>query len=129
MVEIPRTASAADPESKTASSNGGQKKKAARPAGVVEVIEAIANKTDPLVKLVTTFFERSLKAQEAKARHSVRMAMLAMIIVLVIVVTAAVLTYLGKLEGSTFGFLLGLIIGYVLTFVRDSVNPPKEPTL
>ena len=95
---------------------------------MVEVIDAIANRSDPIVKLVTTFFERSLKASEARARHGVRMALIAMAVVVVVVATASILTYVGRLEGSTFGFLLGLIIGYVLTFVRDSVNPPKEPT-
>jgi len=48
-------------------------------------------------------------------------------VVLVVVATAAILTYVGRLKGSTFGILLGEIICYVLTFVRDSANPPKEP--
>jgi hypothetical protein len=53
------------------------------------------------------------------------MAWAAICVVAVIVGVAAFLTYHGKIDGSTFTFLLGLIVGYVLTFVRDQITGPE----
>ena len=64
--------------------------------------------------------------QEAKARFSLRMSLIACGVVLAIVVVAGTLTFEGKVDGSTFTFLLGLVVGYVLTFIRDSIQPPKS---
>ena len=40
--------------------------------------------------------------------------------------TSVYLTYLGKLDASTFGFLLGLVVGFVLKFIRDTISPSPE---
>lgn len=61
--------------------------------------------------------------QATKVKFRVGMTIVAVITVLSIVGAATFLTYVGKIEGSTFGFLLGLIIGYMLTFIRDEIGP------
>ena len=87
------------------------------------VVHAIADRVDPVLKLVTGIMERNLKAQESDSKFRVHMAWVAVLIVGVIVGVAAYLTYVDKLDGSTFGFLLGLVVGYVLTFIRDAITP------
>jgi lipopolysaccharide export LptBFGC system permease protein LptF len=67
------------------------------------------------------------RARTARLAFQGRLALAALVVVLAIIATAAWLTHDGKLDGSTFGFLLGVVVGYVLTFVRDAVMPPKEP--
>lgn len=94
--------------------------------GIVQIINAIADRVDPLIKVVTAIAERALQAKVADTRFRVHMAWVAVLIVALIVGVASWLTYAGKLDGSTYGFLLGLIVGYVLTFVRDAIRPPKE---
>lgn len=96
------------------------------PASLVDIINIIADRVEPVVKIITTIAERSLKANQAEARFRVHMAWIAVLIVAMIVVISGTLTYFGKLDGPTFGFLLGLIVGYVLTFIRDSIKPPAE---
>jgi hypothetical protein len=46
--------------------------------------------------------------------------------VVLIVLVAGTLTYLDKVDGSTFTFLLGTVVGYVLTFIREWIAPPVE---
>jgi lipopolysaccharide export LptBFGC system permease protein LptF len=96
------------------------------PEGLVEVINAIADRVDPLLRILTTAAERSLEAKKAEARHHVRMSWVAFAVVFLIVAVSAWLTFVGRIDGSTFTFLLGLIVGYVLTFVRDQIAPPSE---
>ncbi len=60
--------------------------------------------------------------QEREIRFQKHMPLIALGTVAFIVGVAAFLTYEGKIDGSTFTFLLGLIVGYVLTFVRDQVT-------
>jgi len=93
---------------------------------LVDVINAIADRAEPAIKLITAVSERSLKAKEAAARFSTRMTIAAVFVVSLIVCVAALLTYVGKLDGASFTFLLGLIVGYLLTFLRDAVTPPAE---
>jgi len=50
------------------------------------------------------------------------MSLFAVLLVAFIVLVAGLLTWKGKIDGSTFTFLLGLIVGYVLTFVRDQIT-------
>lgn len=89
----------------------------------IDVVNVIADRVDPLIDLLTTWTEQSIKSQEATASHQVRMAWVVVSVVGLVVVVAAALTYLGKLDGSALTFLLGLVVGYVLTFVRESLNP------
>src|SRR3989442_1685459 len=93
---------------------------------LVDIINAIAERAEPLIKLVTTFYERSLKAQEATARFSTGMAVVAAFIITLIVAVSGFLTYSGKLDGASFTFLLGLVVGYLLNFLRDAIIPPSE---
>jgi hypothetical protein len=93
---------------------------------LVDIINAIAERAEPIIKLVTTFYERSLKAQEASARFSTGMAIVAAFIITLIVVVSGFLTYSGKLDGASFTFLLGLVVGYLLNFLRDAIVPPSD---
>jgi hypothetical protein len=52
------------------------------------------------------------------------MAWVAVSVVGLIIAVSGFLTYKGKIDGSTFTFLLGLIVGYVLTFLRDQITGP-----
>lgn len=98
----------------------------APPETISEIIHTLADRADPLIKIVTQLLERLLHAQEAKARFSIRMSLIECGVVLVIVVVAGILTFTGKIDGSTFTFLLGLTVWYILTFIRDSIQPPKS---
>lgn len=96
-------------------------------ASLVDVVNAILDRMQPVLDLVNTVAERSLKSREAEGRFKSRMAWLVAGLVTLIVGTTAWLTYAGKMSGETFGFLLGLVLGYVLTFIRDAIYPPKQP--
>jgi len=92
---------------------------------LVDLITILAEKADPILKLLTTTMDGYQKGKEREGRFRTRMAWAAISVVVVIVGVAAFLTYHGKIDGSTFTFLLGLIVGYVLTFVRDQITGPE----
>ncbi len=92
---------------------------------LVEVIDKVFDRVDPLIKLIESLSNQSLRTREAEGRFKTRMAWFAAIIVGLVVGTSAFLTYVGKMDGSTFGFLLGLVVGYILSFIRDAIYPPK----
>jgi len=92
----------------------------------LDTVNAILDRVQPLIELINTVAERSLKAREAEGRFKMRMAWIVAGLVALIVGVAATLTYFAKMDGSTFGFLLGLVVGYVLTFIRDAIYPPKQ---
>jgi uncharacterized membrane protein len=89
---------------------------------LVDIINAIAGKVDPLIKLLVPMIEKYQKGQEREVGFQIHMAWVAVSVVVIIVGVASFLTYYGKIDGSTFTFLLGLIVGYVLTFVRDQIT-------
>ncbi len=92
---------------------------------LIDIINVIAEKADPIVKLVSAAMDRYQTGQNREIRFQTHMAWVAISVVVVIVGVAAFLTYVGKIDGSTFTFLLGLIVGYVLTFVRDQITGPE----
>jgi hypothetical protein len=87
-------------------------------------IEVISENVEPLSKLITNIAEKYIAIKEREVKFSIAMGLIAVGVVTLIIVSAAILTYYGKIDGSTFTFLLGLIVGYVLTFVKESINPP-----
>ncbi|HTQ62534.1 MAG TPA: hypothetical protein VMI32_20075 [Candidatus Solibacter sp.] len=89
---------------------------------LVDLINAVAEKADPIVKLLSTTIEGYQKGKEREVQFQTGMAWVAVSVVVLIVGVAGFLTYHGKIDGSTFTFLLGLIVGYVLTFVRDQIT-------
>lgn len=93
--------------------------------GFKDIINVVADRADPLLKIVVAIAEGHLKAQQAQARFRAHMAWVAVIVMTLVVGVSGYLTYVGKIDGSTFAFLLGLIVGYALTFIRDAINPPK----
>ena len=93
---------------------------------LVELITVIAEKAEPIIKVFQATMESYQKGKERDVKLQTRMALIALGTVLAIVGTAGFLTYHGKIDGSTFTFLLGLIVGYVLTFVRDQITGPGE---
>lgn len=88
------------------------------------LIEVISKNVEPLSKLITNIAEKYIAIQEREVKFSITMGIIAVAVVTLIIVSAAILTYYGKIDGSTFTFLLGLIVGYVLTFVKDAITPP-----
>jgi hypothetical protein len=92
---------------------------------LVDIIDKLADRADPLIKLLQASMDSYQKGVEREIRHSKHMSLMATALVVLIVIVAASLTYVGKIDGSTFTFLLGLIVGYVLTFVRDQITGPE----
>lgn len=92
---------------------------------LIDLIKILTEKADPIIKLLTATMEGYQKGQERRDRFQTRMSWAAISVVALIVGVAAFLTYHGKIDGSTFTFLLGLIVGYVLTFVRDQITGPE----
>ena len=115
---------------KASDSGGAEPNEQSAPAGqgtrLIELIEVIADRADPFMKILTTYAENSQNKHQSESVYRLRMAWVAVAVVVLIVGTAAVLTYVDKIDGSTFTFLLGLIVGYVLTFVRDAIEPSAE---
>jgi len=72
--------------------------------------------------MVTTFYEPRLKQRESEIRLTKFMALCAAGIVVFIVGVCTFLTFCGKLDSATFGFLIGVVVGSALTFVRDMVK-------
>ncbi len=93
---------------------------------IVDIIDVIADRIDPLLQLFRAFFEQSIKRHKAKAAFDLRMAWIVLTIIFIIVGVSGALTYLDKIDGATFTFLLGLIVGYVLTFIRDAIRTPED---
>jgi hypothetical protein len=92
---------------------------------LVDLITILAEKADPIVKLLNTTIEGFQNAKEREVRFQTQMSWVAVSIVFLIVGVAGFLTYRDKIDGSTFTFLLGLIVGYVLTFIRDQITGPE----
>ena len=92
---------------------------------MLDIIDKLADRADPIIKLLQATMESYQKGVEREIRHSKTMSLMATGLVVLIVLVAGSLTYVGKIDGSTFTFLLGLIVGYVLTFVRDQITGPE----
>jgi hypothetical protein len=91
---------------------------------LTDLVTVLAEKADPLVKLLTATVQGYQTGKEREVRLQKHMAWIAVSVVVLIIVVSGLLTYKGKIDGSTFTFLLGLIVGYVLTFVRDQITGP-----
>jgi uncharacterized membrane protein len=97
-----------------------------QPPNLVDLINAIADRAKPIMDLITTTMQERQKGVQEELRFQVHMAWVAISVVIAIVAVSAFLTFRGKIDGSTFTFLLGLIVGYVLTFVRDQIVGREE---
>ena len=95
-------------------------------ASMTEIINVIADRVDPVIHIIKTIAESSLNSRRSDSQFRIHMAWIAVAVVAIIVGVATFLTFKGKLDGSTYGFLLGLIVGYVLTFIRDAISPDKK---
>ncbi len=93
---------------------------------IIDIINVLAEKADPIVKLLSATMDRYQKGQDREVRFQTHMAWVAISVVFFIIGVAGFLTYVGKIDGSTFTFLLGLIVGYVLTFIRDQITSPES---
>lgn len=94
--------------------------------GLFDLTKLLLEQGKALKEIAGSFWEESRKSKEAENRFKLKMTVIAGGIIVFVVVVAGFMTYKGKLDGSTFGFLLGLVTGYTLTFIRDSIRPPKE---
>ena len=93
---------------------------------LVDIVNVISDRVDPILQLIKTWTEQNLKSREAESRFRIHMAWVAVVVVGIIVGVSTFLTWQGKMDGSTFGFLLGLVIGYTLTFIRDALKPKED---
>ena len=87
------------------------------------LIRLLTKNSKELISLVQQYLQNHIQLNNAEIKFSIRMTIIATIIILAIIAVSAFLTLKGKIDGSTFTFLLGLIVGYVLTFIRQSINP------
>ena len=85
-------------------------------------IKLISEHSEPLISLIRESSEKWLQFKKSNVGFNIKMSFFAIAVVFLIVGISGWLTYLGKIDGSTFTFLLGLIVGYVLTFIRDSIG-------
>ncbi len=121
MIEPPPSTQPSGPQPELAAS----KQPSGPQPNLIDLIKILAEKADPIIKLLETTIDRYQKGKEREVRLKKHMSWVALSVVIFIVGVAAVLTYRGKIDGSTFTFLLGLIVGYVLTFVRDQITGPE----
>lgn len=87
------------------------------------LIDFVYKNSEELFSMAKELLKNKIEAIKFTHKFRFRMSLMAVIMVSIIVICASVLTYLNKIDGSTFTFLLGLIVGYVLTYIRDSIEP------
>jgi len=85
-------------------------------------ISILSDNTDNLISLISGVADKWLEFKKTNLKFTTTMSVFAFMIILLIVGSAGWLTYLGKIDGSTFTFLLGLIVGYALTFLQNMIN-------
>lgn len=78
---------------------------------LVQLGKLFFEKVDAVVHIVDTVMDRRLRAAEAESAFRIKMAPIAVTIVVLIVAAAAVMTYLGKLDGSTFASSSASLLG------------------
>ncbi len=88
-------------------------------------ISLLSDNADNMISLIKETAENWLAIKKTNLGFSLKMAIFAFLTVGLIVGSAAWLTYIGKIDGSTFTFLLGLIVGYALTFLQNLISPPN----
>lgn len=87
-------------------------------------IHILSDNADNLISLIKETADKWLQIRKTTLGFNTKMSFFASAIILIIVGSAGWLTYEGKIDGSTFTFLLGLIVGYALTFIQNLINPP-----
>lgn len=92
---------------------------------LIDLINVIADRANSIITLITGTMDKYQAGQKEEIRYELHMAWAALSLVFFIVGVAAFLTYKGKIDGSTFTFLLGLVVGYVLTFIRNQISGPE----
>ena len=88
-------------------------------------IHVLSDNADNLISLIKSTADKWLEIKKTTLGFNTKMALFASLIILMIIGSAGWLTYEGKIDGSTFTFLLGLIVGYALTFIQNLINPPQ----
>lgn len=111
------------PESRNSESPGPGE---AQNITMIDVINTIADRADPLIQLAKSWGEHNVEVRQAERDYQTRMTWTVVGLVVFVVSVAAFLTYLDKMAGSTLSFLLGLTLGYVLTFVRNAIHPNQN---
>ena len=90
------------------------------------LLTVIAERSEKLGGFFERLFDKYIKVRESQARATLQMTRSGFWVILLIVVSAGALTYVGKIEGSTFTFFLGLIVGHVLSYIRETVASRVE---
>lgn len=98
------------------------------------LFDSIGRNAEPILKILTQLakdileynkgerdFETQMEKDEKK--FNTRMGVIAALLVVFVVSVAAWLTFLNKIDGATFTFLLGIVVGYMLLFFRDAIFP------
>lgn len=88
-------------------------------------IHILSDNADNLISLIKETADKWLQIRKTTLGFNTKMSLFASLIIIIIVGSAGWLTYEGKIDGSTFTFLLGLIVGYALTFIQNLINPPQ----
>lgn len=92
---------------------------------VAELIHTISDRTPELGQLVERWSTQLFKHRELRTAHHRKMALYAVSSVSLIVAVSAWLTYVDKIDGASFTFLLGLVVGHLLSFLLAAVAPGR----
>jgi hypothetical protein len=93
---------------------------------LAEVIDTLADRSKELLQLVGGVMGEQRLRRAGEGRFRLWMAIVTGVFLLVIVGTVAGLTYAGKVDGSSFTFLLGVVVGAMLALMRDMIMPPRS---
>lgn len=94
-------------------------------ANLLDLIDKVAEKVDPVVQLIQTIAQKHQEGAKARAKFKIQLVWVAVVVIGLILIGATFMTYAEKMAGSTYGFLLGTIVGYALTLVTELINPSE----
>jgi hypothetical protein len=92
---------------------------------IIENEPAVSKLIDKLNQTIDNVANKFFQHEEQKSKFSMKMTRMLVFVMSFIVIVAGILTYLNKIDGSTFTFLLGLIVGYALTYFTGALYPPE----
>lgn len=83
---------------------------------------AISKCIEEIPQLIRDGINKYSDHKKDEKKFKIQMSNRALIMVSLILLAASLFTYLGKVDGQTYAFLLGAILGYALTFIGKSIG-------
>ena len=85
-------------------------------------LAVLLTKADNLTKIIQELGGKWIQSKKTDVRFKVYLGFFALGFVIIIVGSMLYLTVIGRVDGSTFAFLMGTIVGYVLTYLQDNIS-------